>query len=142
MEVDQLSSSDLPHMEEYNRKAGADKDLRSSFTQNQGVELPTSEGKITKWMLVKNLWKGRGTTIFISMSRHSLQEARLMPAFCVETTVTCFSYLQIYSMHEIISSFDDPSSESDRAYARLMCWGLFVGQSTECILSAYSWRVT
>jgi hypothetical protein len=56
-----------------------------------------------------------------------------------ESLWTCFSYLQVWSMHEIISTFDDP--DSDMAYARLMCWGLFVGQSAECIVQAYSWCV-
>lgn len=66
MKKEQLQSSDLPHLEQYNRRNGAEQDLRSSVTRKQGIELPTAEGKITKWLLVKNLWQGRGMTIFIS----------------------------------------------------------------------------
>lgn len=64
---------------------------------------------------------------------------RLTTALVTESLWTCFSYLQVWSMHEIISTFDNP--DSDMAYARLMCWGLFVGQSAECIVQAYSWSV-
>lgn len=73
----------------------------------------------------------------------SQRQCQVTTAFCVETIVTCFSYLQIYSMHEIIAVFDKPQpDDGDRAYARLMCWGLFIGQTTECVLSAYSWSVS
>jgi len=63
----------------------------------------------------------------------------LTAALMTESLWTCFSYLQVWSMHEIISTFDSPGS--DMAYARLMCWGLFIGQSAECIVQAYSWWV-
>ena len=42
-------------------------------------------------------------------------------------------------MHEIIDTFAEPPG-SDKSYARLVCWGLFVGQTVEggCAASATS----
>ena len=49
----------------------------------------------------------------------------------LETINTCLSYLQVLSMHEIIKATDNPQ-DYDKAYAYLMCWGLFAGQTVEC----------
>lgn len=55
----------------------------------------------------------------------------LPSALLIETIVTCVSYLQAISVHEIIDSFEDPK-KSDMSYRYLMCWGLFAGQTLEC----------
>jgi hypothetical protein len=144
MHKDQLQPNDLPYLEESIRNASADQDLRIRVQDDaKGIRLPVGDGKITKWMLVKHLWRGRGMTVFISTcprcSPRHFPWAPLIAAFCVETIVTLFGYLQIYSMHEIILAFDRaPEEGHDRAYARLMCWGLFVGQTVTSVLSAYS----
>ena len=41
-------------------------------------------------------------------------------------------------MHEIINTFNEPAG-SDKSYARLMCWGLFLGQAVENFLGSYLW---
>lgn len=54
----------------------------------------------------------------------------------METLNTVVSFIQITALHEIIVSF---GTNDDKAYAYLMCWGLFVGQATEVLLSGYLW---
>lgn len=66
MKVEQLLPSDLPHMEDYIRLSGAEQDLQAKKSQNGGIKLSDTPEKITKWMLVANLWRGRGMTVFIS----------------------------------------------------------------------------
>ena len=54
----------------------------------------------------------------------------LNTALILDAVRTGFSYLQIASMYEIIQTFNQPPG-SDKSYARLMCWGLFFGQTVE-----------
>lgn len=58
-------------------------------------------------------------------------------AFALETLNTVISFVQVTALHEIIVSFGETGD--DKAYPYLMCWGLFVGQATEVLLSAYLW---
>jgi len=51
-------------------------------------------------------------------------------ALLLDAFKTSVAYLQIVSMHEIINTFYQPPG-SDKAYARLMCWGLFFGQTVD-----------
>jgi len=51
-------------------------------------------------------------------------------ALAVDAIRTGCGYIQIASMYEIINEFDEPAG-SDKSYARLMCWGLFFGQTVE-----------
>jgi hypothetical protein len=57
----------------------------------------------------------------------------------IETAVTIFSFIGIISMHEIIESFDRPGD--DKSYAYLMCWGLLVGQCSDCVFLLLRGRV-
>jgi hypothetical protein len=54
----------------------------------------------------------------------------------LETINTVVSFAQVTALYELIASFG-PSD--DYSYPYLMCWGLFLGQSAEVLLSAYLW---
>ena len=61
--------SDLPHLEDYVRISGADLDIATDMERERakrsGRSLAESQ-KVTKWILIKSLWRGRGTIVFIS----------------------------------------------------------------------------
>lgn len=77
VKVEQLLPTDLPHMEDYIRQSGAEEDLRTDKAKEGGINLSTGPEQITKWMLVKSLWRGRGMTVFISeLSFHTGARAR------------------------------------------------------------------
>ena len=65
-----LSMKDLPHLEEYVRMSGAELDIAAVTTEASAetgsTSLPAGPREVTKWMLVKSLWKGRGTVVFNS----------------------------------------------------------------------------
>jgi hypothetical protein len=131
--VPRLLQADIPHLEEFIRRAGDGHGTFAMTDHQSGIK-----SKVTNWELVRAVWKGRGTTVFISQSYRLLGIQRclqmLMPlllALLIETMVTCVSYLQAISVHEIIDSFEDPK-KSDMSYRYLMCWGLFAGQTLEC----------
>lgn len=86
---------------------------------------------ISSMGLVKALWSGRGWAIFLSESCHSTN-----PAFALETLNTVISFVQVAALFELIKSF---GTSDDKAYPYLLCWGLFLGQAVEVLLSAYLW---
>ncbi|ORY26307.1 P-loop containing nucleoside triphosphate hydrolase protein [Naematelia encephala] len=114
--VAKLGMSDLPHLEEKIRKYGEERALPEGQ-----IRLGVTP-HITPWSLVRAVWKGRGSTVFLSL--------------ILEVIKTAFSYLQVVAQHEIIQSFSQPQG-SDKSYAYLMCWGLFFGQAVEVLLGAY-----
>lgn len=57
-------------------------------------------------------------------------------AFALETLNTVVSFISVTALHELIASF---GQTEDNSYAYLMCWGMFLGQSVEVMLSAYLW---
>ena len=58
-------------------------------------------------------------------------DADAIAAWCIETIVVFFSFVQVASMYEIIDSYDRPQ-EDDSGFLYLMCAGLFVGQTADC----------
>ncbi|ORX40310.1 hypothetical protein BD324DRAFT_607321 [Kockovaella imperatae] len=130
MQVVQLSRTDLPHLEQYVRQSGFSYMMWNVDSKEGQVKLgdgPVKKApppKWTEWTLLKATWSGRGSVIFSSLILDGIR--------------TAFSYVQIASMHEIINTFQEPAG-SDKSYARLMCWGLFLGQTIEVLLGSYLW---
>lgn len=70
--VQELLPSDLPHLEDFIRRSGAEQNMTLSAGkegEEGAIRLPGEETKITRWGLVRNLWRGRGMTVFISKKR-------------------------------------------------------------------------
>ncbi|WVO18186.1 hypothetical protein L204_105890 [Cryptococcus depauperatus] len=118
--VDSLSQSDLPVMEEHIRNSSIREYAFSDSPKNS--ELDPCHEVVTNWMLVKSLWAGKGTIIVLT--------------FFLEVIRNFVSFLQIAALHEVLQSFNQPYG-SDKSYAYLMCWGMFAGQAVEALLSAY-----
>ncbi|OCF60910.1 hypothetical protein L486_00554 [Kwoniella mangroviensis CBS 10435] len=119
MKVESLVQDDLPLLEERTRNSGITENVFSTDDKNK-AHLNTH--KVTGWDLVKSMWRGKGTAVFITAA--------------LEIFRNLISFVQIAAMHEIIQSFKEPKG-SDKSYAHLMCWGLLVGQAVEVLLSSY-----
>ncbi|ORX35588.1 hypothetical protein BD324DRAFT_682363 [Kockovaella imperatae] len=116
-----LLMSDLPQIEQRIRNDGAERIISRAPGR---IALPTGDDKITRWQLIKLVWGGRGLTVTITLLFESL--------------VVVLGFLQAVSLYEIINSMDDPTRKT-KAYPYLMCWALFLSQTSECFLQAYSW---
>ncbi|WRT66672.1 uncharacterized protein IL334_003632 [Kwoniella shivajii] len=119
MQVESLAQNDLPLLEEKTRNSGIREDVFSA--ENKGKEAIRTD-KVTTWTLVMAMWRGKGTTVFIT--------------FLLEFIRNLISFIQIAAMHELIQTFKDPKG-SDKSYAYLMCWGLLGGQTFDVLLSSY-----
>ncbi|WWC94460.1 hypothetical protein V866_001306 [Kwoniella sp. B9012] len=119
MKVESLVQDDLPLLEEKTRNSGITENV---FSTDDKTKAHLNTHKVTGWDLVKSMWRGKGTAVFITAA--------------LEIFRNLVSFVQIAAMHEIIQSFKDPK-ESDKSYAHLMCWALLVGQAFEVLLSAY-----
>jgi len=68
--VPQLDMTDLPHLEDYVRMSGAELDITTDLKRDNvgrgGSNKSGHQSQVTKWALVKSLWRGRGTIVFIS----------------------------------------------------------------------------
>ena len=132
--VEQIGIADLPHLEEYIRKEGANHDI---ITEKDHIALGDEPVRITRWMLVRSLWAGQAFRILSGKSSSEETELLVLTiVLFVETLVSLTAFVQIWAMHEVISSIDE---NEDVAYTRLMCWMIFTGQALASLLSAYSW---
>ncbi|ORX34322.1 hypothetical protein BD324DRAFT_637552 [Kockovaella imperatae] len=120
--ADQLRPTDLPHLEQTMRQSGLREMLEDTVT-----------GTWTERTLLYAAWKGK---ISIIISCELVRLAELTLALLLDALRTVASFVQIYSMHEIIDSFQN-SAEHDRKYKQLMCVGLFLGSTAEVLLASY-----
>ncbi|EIW65942.1 hypothetical protein TREMEDRAFT_35671 [Tremella mesenterica DSM 1558] len=120
MRVTSLALGDLPYLAQQQRRAG----FRATVYKHGNVRLD-KEGnieKITGWQVLKALYRGQTWNMLINVILEGL------PQF--------FGYLVIFAQHELIQSFIP--GERDKTYAYVLCGLLFVGQSTEVIISAFA----
>ncbi|WOO83211.1 ATP-dependent bile acid permease [Vanrija pseudolonga] len=115
VQVEQLSLADIPMMEEWVRNSG-DEYLRNVGPRGHDFTAYSSIG------LIKALWIGREWPIIIT--------------FFLETLNTVISFVQVAALREVIGWF---GTGQDTSYAYVMCWGLFLGQALEVMLSGYLW---
>lgn len=66
-----------------------------------------------------------------------INHVAIRSALLFEWTKVAAGFVAPYCLHEIVQSFDDDRSRTDKSYPLLMCAGLFVGTFTESLLGAY-----
>ncbi|WVQ79444.1 hypothetical protein IAT38_001542 [Cryptococcus sp. DSM 104549] len=119
IQVPALTQANLPLLERSSRDSGVNATV--TYEKNEdGVMVRTET--VTSWKLIKALWRGRGTSVLISL--------------VLEVTRNVISFLQIAALYEVIQSFNQPAG-SDKSYACLMCWAMFLGEAADVLLSAY-----
>ncbi|KAJ9101771.1 hypothetical protein QFC21_003110 [Naganishia friedmannii] len=136
---DKLDISDLPHLTYAQRAENIVLPLegrmfvpKAHTLAMQGGEAPDSIGRSPKkdvvsnvgpWQLAKLLWRGTGGIV---MTNIVFEWAKVLAGF-----------IPPYCLHEMVKSFDDPTSKDDKSYPLLMCGGLFVGMFSETLLATY-----